>query len=49
MYNKNTDYENAQFDLNRALLKEASVRIISTKSIMEICNVVVNETLLFEL
>lgn len=49
MYNKNTDYENAQFDLNRALLKEANVRIISTKSIMEICSIVINETSLFEL
>ena len=49
MYNQKTDYGNAQFDLNRELLKEASVRVISTKSIEEICRFVLKGTTLFDL
>ena len=49
MYNQKTDYGNAQFDLNRELLKEASVRVISTKSIEEICSFVLKGTTLFDL
>ena len=49
MYNPEIDHDNAQFDLNRELLKEASVRVISTKSIEEICSFVLNRTTLFDL
>ena len=47
MYNQNTDFNNPQFDLNRNLLKEGDVRVLSAKSIMEICNMGIKETTLF--
>lgn len=49
MYNPQIDYDNDQFDLNRELLKEAGVRVISTKSIEEICGFVLKKTTLFDL
>lgn len=48
MYNQDTDFNNPQFDFNRNLLKEADVNVISTKSIIEICNICKKETTLFD-
>lgn len=47
MYNPKTDAENEQFDLNRDLLKEVSVRVLSTRSIEAICNATGVKTSLF--
>lgn len=49
MYNPQTDHDNAQFDLNRELLKEAGVHVISKKSIGEICSFVLKTATLFDL
>lgn len=47
MYNRDTDCMNAQFDLNRDLLKDPSVRVLSTKSITEICDRITMKSTLF--
>lgn len=48
MYNHNTDFNNPQFDLNRNLLKETDVRVISAKSILDICKTGIKEATLFD-
>ena len=48
MYNHNTDFNNPQFDLNRNLLKETDVRVISAKSIIDICKTGIKEATLFD-